>query len=130
VSEREDMAWEFAHTAKQQVGGDLDEPLLAFRMILIKEEVKELDEAIDLLLYEHMCGKGASVKTRAAFLKELCDVQYVLSGMLVAVGLDRNFDEAYSRVHASNMSKFPPVFKDGKVLKGENYKPPLLEDLV
>ena len=47
-----------------------------------------------------------------------------------------NLDEALNRVHESNMSKLDddgkPIYreKDGKVLKGPNYKPPTLEDLV
>lgn len=44
------------------------------------------------------------------------------------------FHEAFKRVHESNMSKLVDgkVFKnsDGKVLKGPNYKPPYLGDLV
>jgi hypothetical protein len=43
--------------------------------------------------------------------------------------------EAFKRVHASNMSKLgndgkPIRREDGKVLKGPNYKPPYLLDLV
>ena len=46
-----------------------------------------------------------------------------------------DLDEAMYRVHESNMSKLDehgkPVLRDeGKVLKGPNYKPPNLEDLV
>ena len=44
-------------------------------------------------------------------------------------------DEALDRVHRSNMSKLgddgQPLYRDdGKVLKGPNYKPPNLEDLI
>jgi len=43
--------------------------------------------------------------------------------------------ETFRRVHASNMSKLgddglPVRREDGKVLKGPNYKPPYLMDLV
>lgn len=43
--------------------------------------------------------------------------------------------EAFKRVHASNMSKLgddgkPIKRADGKVVKGPNYKPPVLDDLV
>lgn len=43
--------------------------------------------------------------------------------------------EALYRVHKSNMSKLgddgKPIFReDGKVLKGPNYKPPTLDDLI
>lgn len=44
-------------------------------------------------------------------------------------------NEAFARVHASNMSKLdddgkPIKREDGKVMKGPNYKPPVLDDLV
>ena len=44
-------------------------------------------------------------------------------------------DEALDRVHLSNMSKLDeegkPVYReDGKVLKGPNYEPPTLTDLI
>jgi len=50
------------------------------------------------------------------------------------VGSDA-FDEAFKRVHESNMSKLgedgkPLLRADGKILKGPNYKPPVLADLV
>ena len=66
-------------------------------------------------------------------LKELCDLQYVLSGAAVALGLD--IQVAFNRVHDSNMSKLDdngkPVYReDGKIIKGPNYRPPNLEDLV
>ena len=53
--------------------------------------------------------------------------------MAVALGLP--VQEAFNRVHASNMSKLDedgnPIYReDGKVMKGPNYKPPYLEDLV
>ncbi len=46
-----------------------------------------------------------------------------------------DLDKAMDLVHESNMSKLDedgnPIYReDGKVLKGPNYKPPNLEDLV
>lgn len=35
----------------------------------------------------------------------LCDLEYVLSGTTVQMGMYENFDEAFDRVHESNMSK-------------------------
>lgn len=48
---------------------------------------------------------------------------------------NEQLQEAFRRVHASNMSKLgddgkPIRREDGKVLKGPNYKPPVLTDLV
>ena len=63
--------------------------------------------------------------------KELADLQYVLSGMVVALGIP--MQEVFRRVQASNMSKLvngkPLKREDGKVLKGPNYKKPDLSDL-
>lgn len=66
-------------------------------------------------------------------LKELADIVYVVYGYAATYGLD--LDEAFLRVHASNMSKlddngFPLKRDDGKILKGPNYKEPDLGDLI
>ena len=70
---------------------------------------------------------------KAECLKELADLVYVCYQYAANQGWD--LDEALDRVHKSNMSKLDedgkPIFrKDGKVLKGPNYAPPNLEDLV
>ena len=49
--------------------------------------------------------------------------------------MDWDLEQALRRVHKSNMSKLgedgKPVYReDGKVLKGPNYQPPDLSDLV
>lgn len=65
-------------------------------------------------------------------LKELADLVYVAFQYAAARGWP--LDEALDRVYESNMSKLvdgkPLRREDGKVLKGPNYKPPFLEDLV
>lgn len=67
-------------------------------------------------------------------VKELCDLLYVTYGTLIAMDVDA--DEAFRRVHESNMSKLGPDGKPirdpatGKVLKGPNYKKPDLGDLI
>ena len=66
-------------------------------------------------------------------LKELADLVYVC--YQYAENMQWNLYEAMDRVHKSNMSKLDeygkPIYReDGKVLKGPNYKPPNLEDLV
>ena len=109
----------------------IDQPfskeLLEFRMKLIFEEVKELAEVGFQL--EGNIDQGETYVLMQDFLKELCDVVYVLKGTAVSFGLD--FDKAYNLVHKSNMSKLPVVkCEHGKVLKGKNYKPPVLEECV
>ena len=49
--------------------------------------------------------------------------------------MDWDLEQALRRVHRSNMSKLgedgKPIYReDGKVLKGPNYQPPDLTDLV
>ena len=101
--------------------------LLEFRMKLIFEEVKELAEVGFQL--EGNIDQGETYVLMQDFLKELCDVVYVLKGTAVSLGLD--FDKAYNLVHKSNMSKLPIVkCEHGKLLKGKNYKPPVLEECV
>ena len=66
-------------------------------------------------------------------LKELADLVYVC--FQYAENMEWDLETALDRVHKSNMSKLgldgkPIRRNDGKVLKGPNYKPPVLTDLV
>ena len=66
-------------------------------------------------------------------LKELADLVYVC--FQYAENMEWDLEEALHRVHKSNMSKLgldgKPIRRaDGKVLKGPNYAPPHLTDLV
>ena len=93
---------------------------------LITEEFKEFLEAEGQLFL-------TSSNVRQHCLKELADLVYVCYQYAANMGWD--LDEAMYRVHESNMSKLDedgkPIYReDGKVLKGPNYKPPNLEDLV
>ena len=93
---------------------------------LIVEEFKEFLEA-DGMMFRH--GHNAQVEA----LKELADLVYVC--YQYAANMNWFLDEALNRVHESNMSKLDadgkPIYReDGKVLKGPNYKPPDLSDLI
>ena len=93
---------------------------------LIVEEFKEFLEADHQMALMHP-------PDRAACLKELADLVYVCAQY--AENMDWDLEQALRRVHRSNMSKLgedgKPIYrKDGKVLKGPNYKPPDLSDLV
>jgi predicted HAD superfamily Cof-like phosphohydrolase len=64
-------------------------------------------------------------------LDAICDLVYVLVGAAVEFGWQ--FDEAFRRVHHSNMTKLTGRIRerrDGKILKGKDYEPPRLEDLI
>mgnify|MGYP003109094873 CR=1 FL=1 len=100
---------------------------LALQQHLISEEYEEFIEA--------HCQHSAHPKLRSiemAALKELADLVYVCFQYAVLAGWE--LDEALSRVHRSNMSKLvkgQPVKNEmGKVVKGPNYEPPYLEDLI
>ena len=93
---------------------------------LIVEEFKEFLEAQGMLFMH-----GSNVQTDC--LKELADLVYVC--YQYAENMRWDLDGALDLVHQSNMSKLDedgnPIYReDGKVLKGPNYKPPNLSDLV
>ena len=93
---------------------------------LIVEEFKEFLEADQNMILMHP-------QDREACLKELADLVYVCAQY--AENMDWDLEQALRRVHKSNMSKLgddgkPIKREDGKVLKGPNYQPPDLSDLV
>jgi predicted HAD superfamily Cof-like phosphohydrolase len=93
---------------------------------LIVEEFKEFLEADAEMILMHP-------QDREATLKELADLIYVCAQY--AENMQWDIEQALRRVHQSNMSKLgedgKPIYReDGKVLKGPNYQPPDLSDLV
>tara|TARA_B100000073_G_scaffold84365_1_gene65010 strand:- start:83 stop:364 length:282 start_codon:yes stop_codon:yes gene_type:complete len=87
---------------------------------LIDEEYQEFRAEVDFGEYKDE-------------LKELADLVYVC--FQYAENMEWDLEEALDRVHKSNMSKLgldgKPIRRaDGKVLKGPNYQPPNLNDLV
>ena len=93
---------------------------------LIVEEFKEFIESESQLWRD-------SYEPHVDTLKELSDLVYVCYQF--AENMQWDLDEALRRVHESNMSKLgedgkPIRREDGKILKGKNYTPPILNDLV
>ncbi len=128
---REAVVAEFHDAFNLAIGERFRPELLELRQSLLEEEMREVREAYAAIMVELHRGT-LQRDTLAHFIKELADLQYVLSGYAVAFGLD--LEEAFQRVHASNMSKLDdngkPVYRaDGKVLKGPNYREPDLDDL-
>ena len=102
-----------------------DRPTRAVQHKLIVEEFKEFLQA-EGMLFMH----GRNHQEHA--LKELADLVYVC--YQYAENMGWFLDEAFNRVHISNMSKLDkdskPIYReDGKVLIGPDYKPPDLSDL-
>lgn len=119
-------ALEFRTVMEQPIGA-LNRRILSLQAVLVYEEAREVDQATNDL-YKDLDNKRA----RENLLKELADTCYVCYQFAAAAGW--NLDVALTRVHESNMSKLvdgkPQRRADGKVLKGPNYKPPTLIDLV
>jgi len=84
---------------------------------------EEYDEACEAII-EYLNSPDES--TRKNLAKELADLQYVLSQVAVYLNLD--LEEAFERVHVSNMSKLVEgkalLREDGKILKGPKYQTP------
>ena len=110
------------------------ETYLAKRNRKWHDEPELEDLATKLITEEFNEFMGESGSNQAALLKELADLVYVCYGYADRFGWD--LDEAFRRVHLSNMSKLDPVTgkpifrEDGKILKGSAYKEPNLKDLV
>jgi NTP pyrophosphatase (non-canonical NTP hydrolase) len=93
---------------------------------LIAEEFTEVFEAFNQLIQDDL-------DTHVDLLKELADLVFVCYQAAENMGWD--LDETMQRVFDSNMSKLdnegrPIRNESGKVLKGPNYQPPNLLDLV
>jgi NTP pyrophosphatase (non-canonical NTP hydrolase) len=117
-----EQAFVFRLAAEQSIDPD-DELIQDMQLTLIKEEFDELMEA-------HI--NEDTVADRIHTLKELSDLVFVC--YQYAIARNWNLDTAMKRVFESNMSKFvdgkPLRREDGKILKGPDYKPPFLDDLV
>lgn len=100
-----------------------DENIHELQFTLIEEEFSEFRDEYEIEL------DGGSKENQ---LKELADLVFVCYQYAAARGW--NLDVAMRRVLESNMSKLvdgkPLRREDGKVLKGPNYQPPVLDDLL
>ena len=119
-----DQAKEFR--SKYNLKNGTDRTKRSYQKNLIVEEFKEFLEAAGFLFLH-----GKNHQEHA--LKELADLVYVCYQYAESMGW--YLDEALDRVHKSNMSKLgddgQPIYReDGKVLKGPNYQPPDLSDII
>lgn len=100
-----------------------DENVHELQFTLIAEEYAEFEDEYNAELEGGL---------KADQLKELADLVFVCYQYAAARGWD--LDTAMRRVFESNMSKLvdgkPQRRSDGKVMKGPNYQPPILDDLV
>jgi len=132
---REDIIAQFHRAFGQEINAEPTVKLLKFRRTLIEEETKELFADIDTAIAHLEKGEVVPRELYINMLKELSDVQVVVSGMAVSLRPLQKLDEAFKRVFESNMSKLgadgKPIYReDGKVLKGPDYAEPDLSDLI
>ena len=97
-----------------------NEKTTQLRLDLIKEELNELNQAIES-------------KDLKEVADALTDILYVTYGAGCAFGID--LDKCFKEVQRANMSKLgkdgKPIFNDkGKVMKGPNYSAPNLKQFV
>lgn len=125
----------FGHPApgKPNLG---NKDLLELRMKLLHEELDEFDEALESAYQYAKDDKPIPAGLMAKVLKEAADIQYVLDGALVSLGIEKYKDAAFLATQESNMSKLgedgEPIYReDGKILKGPNFfkAEPLIEEL-
>lgn len=100
---------------------------------LIAEESAEVWAEFVRLKMDVLDGRGVTSEAIHRLLKELADLQYVVSHAANAFGLP--LQEAFNEVHTSNMSKLDEdgeaIFRaDGKVLKSSLYRPADLDLIV
>lgn len=114
--------------AMEQPVNTSDETVHELQHLLIQEEWNEFDEAFD----REFVNLDQVADNQVHQLKELSDLVFVCYQYAAARGWD--LDIAMNRVFESNMSKLvdgkPLRREDGKVLKGPNYQPPVLDDLI
>ena len=97
-----------------------DEKTMQLRFDLIKEELRELEEAMN-------------TKNLKEIADALTDILYVTYGAGYAYGI--NLDKCFKEVQRANMSNLgndgKPIYNEkGKVMKGPNYSPPNLKQFV
>lgn len=104
----------FGHPVAEAPNFNVDETREELRMELIREEWKELNDAVldnDIV----------------AIADALGDLEYVINGMALEYGI--NLPAVVKEIHRSNMTKLGPdgrpIYRaDGKILKGEGYEEP------
>ena len=87
---------------------------------LIREEVKELEAAVDF-------------DDDVEILDAAADIMFTLSGLIAKAGLDRHLDEVFYEVMRSNWTKHVenPVYdENGKVGKPDTYEPPRIKEII
>jgi predicted HAD superfamily Cof-like phosphohydrolase len=109
-----DKVAEFHRIFGAAINAPWTDELIRFRLNLLLDELCELEEAL-------------LARDRPHAAQESADLEYVLHGTTISLGLD--LDRAVAEVHRANMSKLdddgrPRYRSDGKVLKPAGWTPP------
>lgn len=107
----------FRHPIAKDWNENISDNVVRLRKDLLKEELEEL---------EHALAKRDPVEV----LDALTDLQYVLDGTYLSTGLWPYKEAAFKEVHRSNMTKSLNYNEDGKTVKGPNYVPPNLKEVL
>ena len=106
---------------------------IRLRKSLITEEYTELMSGLVQAEAQAYCSLPITQEVKEEILDAITDLIYVTIGTAIDFGFD--LEGAFEEVQRSNMSKLgedgKPIFrKDGKILKGPNYKKPDLSSFV
>ena len=101
---------------------DVGSEVYMLRYNLMREENDE---------YLDACKQGDLVEVADA----LGDQLYILCGTILKHGLQHKIEEVFDEIQRSNMSKLDsngrPIFReDGKILKGQNYFKPKINQIL
>lgn len=97
-------------------GGLIDNACIALRIKLMEEELNELLKELEQVMRHNLYDEDIPVELKARVLKEMADLQVVLSGSAVAFGMP--LQAAFIRVNKSNMSKLPLIEEDCSLCDG------------
>lgn len=133
---REDRVREFLD-ASQYPTFELAWRCMTEECLELQQAAMEYKEAVNYLALLENHGENSTDahndadKARANLVKEMADVQYVLSQL--AIFYDIDLQTAFNRVAANNMTKVQDgkvVYReDGKILKPEGYQKPDMRGL-
>ena len=102
---------------------------------LLREEHEEVQRELGSMQMDIVRGKVPELEQFLKLLEELVDLQYVLSFTVDMMEYTDVFEEAFNRKHVANLSKLdddgmPIKNSYGKVIKGPNYQPADMRDLI
>jgi len=117
----------FNHPINTHNGTEVDRKTAVLRMNLLFEEIHELSVALGVEsdFIANCVEKTANSKEdvradsvdRVEIIDALADIQYVLSGAVLALGFTDSFDTVFDEVHRSNMTKLCSTIDEAQQTK-------------